>query len=271
MQGRLEDVEALTREIVREYFQGNPEPWLARLCARSVWVGTGERTIFGGDAIRDYFSARGRRKVFRIFQEEYHAVPVSARAAVTVTHVTVGTPRSGSARIAVSCLLLFQLIGAETKLVVMHFSHGFLRSFRPERESALTWVPAYHLYRNLLLDTPETGRLPIPSGGRTFYIHPNAILYAQSKNRRAELTCVDSVVRTDLTITELNALLPEEFCPIHRCWTVNTRYVSAVQRYRVTVVTGEALPIPEAAYSRVKAELEWRIGGWKGGAPEGEG
>ena len=272
MKAKLEDPVALAREIVREYCRGDPEPMLARLCPGSVWVGTGERTIFGGDAIRAYFSIQGPRKPFRIFQEEYHAIPVSARAALVVIHVTVGTPKSESARLAVSGLVLFQLLGAETKLVAVHFSHGFLRGFRPEQESSLTWVPAYHLYRNLLLDVPETGRLPVPSGGRTFYIHPNSILYARSRNRRAELYCVDTVVRSDLTITEMNRALPEEFCAIHRCYTVNARFVSAIQRYKVTMVTGEALPVPAEAYNRVKAELERRISGvGKRAEPPAEG
>lgn len=261
MRTKLEDPAALTREIVRGYYQGNLEPWLSRLCAKSVWVGTGERTIFGGEAIREYFSVQGRRRAFRIFQEEYHSMPVGARFGLTVAHVTMGSPKSETAHMAVSCLMLYQLIGSETKAVVTHASHGFLRSFKPERERALTWVPAYHLHRNLLPDTPETGRLPIPSGGRTFYIHPNVILYAQSKERRAELFCVDSVVRTDLTISQMNALLPDTFFPIHRCYTVNPRYVSAIQRYKVTMVTGETLPVPAETYNQVKAELDRRISG----------
>lgn len=211
MQAKLEDPAALAGEIIREYCRGNPEPMLARLCPGSVWVGTGERTVFGGDAIRAYFSIQGPQKPFRIFQEEYHAIPVSARAALVVIHVTVGTPKSVSARLAVSGLVLFQLLGAETKLAVVHFSHGFLRGFRPEQES-------------------------------------------------------------DLTITAMNGILPEEFCAIRRCYTVNARFVSAIQRYKVTMATGEALPVPAEAYNRVKAELERRISGMgKRAAPPAEG
>lgn len=129
------------------------------------------------------------------------------------------------------------------------------------------WVPAYHLYRSLLSDAPEADRLVIPSGGRTFYIHPNIILYARSKNRRAELVCVDSVLRSDLTLAQMNALLSDNFYPIHRCYTVNLRFIAAIRRYKVTMVTGETLPVPEETYNQIKAELDRRIGGTSPPAP----
>ena len=255
MQNKLEDTVALTKEIVRAYYQGNPEPWFQRLCAKTVWSSTGERIITGGEAIREYFVPRHPRKACRIFTEEYRAIPINARSAAVLAQATVGRQKSGAAHITVSCVLLYQLVAGETKIVLAHAAHGFLR------DSSLTWVPAYHLLRNLLLDTPDRGRLSIPSGGRTVYIHPNSVHYVQSKHRRAELYCVDSVIRSDLSLRQLNALLPEEFCSIHRCYTVNSRYVSSIQRYKVTMVTGDTLPIPAEAYNAVKAELDRRICG----------
>lgn len=261
MRAKLEDPVALTKEIVRGYYQGDLEPWFSHLCSKSVWVGTGERTIIGGDAIREHFSAYERRRSFRIFQEEYYSLSAGTRSAAVVARVTVGTPKSEIAHMAVSCTLLYQLTGTETKVVLAHASHGFLRAFKPERDSSLTWVPAYHLYRNLFLDMPESERLAVPSGGGTYYIHPNTILFVRSMNRRAELVCVDSIVRSDLSISQINDMLPDAFCSIHRCYTVNPRYVSAIRRYKVTMVTGETLPVPAEIYNRIKAELDKRISG----------
>ncbi len=261
MQTKLEDPVALAKEIVRGHYRGDDTPWLSRLCKKSVWIGTGERVLIGGDAIREHFKARTQWKACQIFREEYYSLPVNARSTAVVAQVTVGNPNSENAHITASHTILFQLVGSETKAVLTHSSRAFLRSFQPEREDSITWVPAYHLYRNLLADMPAADRLAIPSGGRTFYIHPNIILYVRSRNRRAELFCVDTVVRSDLTISRLNALLPDDFYPIHRCYTVNPRYVSAVRRYKVTMVTGETLPIPEGTYNQVKAGLDRRISG----------
>lgn len=72
---------------------------------------------------------------------------------------------------------------------------------------------------------------------------------------------MDKIIQSDLSISEINALLPETFCPIHRCYTVNSRYVMSVRRYEATLITGEALPIPFHNYMQVKRELEHRITG----------
>lgn len=166
MRVKLEDTVALTKEIVHAYYQGNPEPWFRRLCSKSVWATTGERIIAGGEAIREHYAPRLPRKSFRVFAEEYQPIPINARSAAVVVQATVGRPRSETAHIAVSCVLLYQLVAGETKIVLAHVSYGLLRDFKPERDSPLTWVPAYHLFRNLLLDAPETGRLAIPSVAR---------------------------------------------------------------------------------------------------------
>lgn len=256
MRAKLEDTLEVTRKIIRGFFQGDVEPWFSYLCARSVWAGPGQRTISGGDAIREYFKGENRMRDLQIFREEYDVFPVNARCSAVAAHIEAGKQKAVSAQMTATYTILYQLIGGETKILLTHASHGLLRSFKPDRDSPLTWVPAYHLYRNLLLDLPETGRLAIPSGGRFFYIHPNVILYIQSKNRRAEVFSVDNVIRSDLPISQINALLPPGFCSIHRCYTVNPRYVSSVQRYKVTLVTGESLPIPAESYNRVKAELD---------------
>lgn len=262
MQAKLEDPVALTKSILHGYYRGDGKPWVSHLCEKSVWIGTGERILIGGGAIREHFRVHNQKKICRIFQEDYYPLSINTRSAVVVAQLMVGNPDSERADIMAVFTMLYQLIGKETKLLLTHFGNGFFRPPQGSGADEVVWVPAYHLYRNLLADTPELGsRLAIPSGGRTFYIHPDIILYVQSRSRRAELYCVDAVIRSDLTITEMNALLPAEFYPIHRCYTVNPRHVSAIRRYQVTMVTGETLPVPAEAYNHVKAELDRRITG----------
>lgn len=55
MGAKLEDTVAINREIIHGYYQGDLAPWFSRLCSKSVWLGIGERVLFGEGAIRDYF------------------------------------------------------------------------------------------------------------------------------------------------------------------------------------------------------------------------
>ena len=124
-------------------------------------------------------------------------------------------------------------------------------------------LSAYHFIRDLLLDARQEKRLSIPCRNTSLFVQPHMILYIQSKNRRTELFCVDKLIQCDLSINEINAILPEDFCPIHRCYTVNTRYVISIRRYEVTLITGEILPVPFHSYMQVKSDLERKITNWK--------
>lgn len=259
MQEKLADVVALTQEIIHGYYRGNLEPCFSHLCKKSVWISTGEQMVIGGAAVREHLLSHPQHRDFRILRDNYTLVPVNARCAAVAAQITAVDAKREDARITASYTMLYQVTGEKTRLVLIHSGYGLLRS--NQRDVPAVWVPAYHLFRNLLLDLPEENRLAIPSSGQTFYIHPNTILYVQSKNRRAELCCVDAVVRSNLSINQINAMLPDGFCPIHRCYTVNPRYVSAVRRYQVTMVTGETLPIPFHSYDQVKSSLERHITG----------
>ena len=122
-------------------------------------------------------------------------------------------------------------------------------------------MSAYQFVRDILLEIPPKERLAVPCGSKTLFVQPHMIFYIQSKNRKADLFCVDKVIQSDLSINEVNAMLPAEFCSIHRCYTVNSRYVMSIQRYAVELITGETLPVPFHSYTQVKTDLESRITG----------
>lgn len=176
--------------------------------------------------------------------------------------MTVGGEDARGPRATAMYTFVYQLLAGETKLVLLHAGYEFLRTLA-DRSAPVLELSAYQVVRDVLLDRPEGPRLAIPSGGRTLFVQPHAIFYVQSRNRRTELHCVDTVIESELSITALNAMLPHEFCPIHRCFTVNSRYVTAIQRCEVTMVTGETLPVPVQGYTKVKAQLQGRILGQK--------
>ena len=163
--------------------------------------------------------------------------------------------------VTASYTFLYQLIGTETKLVLLHANYEFLRPFALEEGGPKLEMSAYQFVRDVLIEIPPKKRLAVPCGSATLFVQPDMIFYVQSRNRKAELHCVDKIIQSDLGISEVNAMLPESFCPIHRCYTVNTRYVMSIRRYEAALITGEVLPIPFHNYMQVKADLERRISG----------
>lgn len=259
MKAQLEDTLAISRGIVRSYFSGDIEPYLSRLCGKSVWMGNGARTLIGDGAIRSRLESVVCNRTLQIYREQYFPLNLTPRCQAVTAEVNVGPPGQARGDTTVSYTFLYQLIGSETKLVLLHANYELLRSFASIKDDAALGEPVYQLVRDILLENPPQGRLPIPSGNSTLFLHPDMIFYIRSKNRKTELFCVDKVIQSDLSISEINALLPETFCSIHRCYTVNTRYVTAIRRHEVSLITGEVLPIPFHAYMRVKLDLEQRI------------
>lgn len=256
MRVKLEDTVEITRAIVQGYYSGDLKPWFSRLCSKTVWLGTGERILFGGDAIRAHFAGYIMQPAVVIVREEYYPIPLNTRCAAVTAEVTVRDKAKEDTTVSAIYTFVYQVLGTETKLILLHAGYEFLRAPGPE-----TKLSAYQFVRDILLDVPEAPRIAIPTGPRTLFVQPNMIFYIKSENKKAELYCSDKVIQSSLSLAEVNALLPPDFVPIHRCYTVNSRYVTAVRRYEVTMVTGEKLPIPRKEYSAVKAALMRRITG----------
>lgn len=175
--------------------------------------------------------------------------------------VRASDPNNPEDAVIASYTFLYQLIGTETKLVLLHANYEFFHPFALEKDGPKLEMSAYQFVRDVLIEIPPKKRLAIPCGSSTLFVQPDMIFYIQSRNRKAELHCVDKIIQSDLSISEVNAMLPETFCSIHRCYTVNTRYVMSIRRCEATLITGEILPIPFHNYMQVKADLERRISG----------
>ena len=264
MSGQLEDTVAISREITHGYYAGNFEPYLSRLCSKSVWLGTGGRVLIGGDIIRARLEAgvEQRTKIYQIFQEEYTPLSLTPRCQAVMGEVRACIPdHPEEDTVTASYTFLYQLIGTETKLVLLHANYEFLHPFSLSESGPKLEMSAYQFVRDVLIEIPPKKRLAVPCGSSTLFIQPDMIFYVQSRNRKAEFHCADKIIQSDLSISEVNAMLPESFCPIHRCYTVNSRYVMSVRRYEAALITGEVLPIPFHNYMQVKAELERKITG----------
>ena len=75
-----EEVAALTKERCHAYYAGDLERWFSYLCPDSIYIGTGEPMLFGGDAIQSHFKAF-QGQTAEVVEEEYYPIPLSDTAA----------------------------------------------------------------------------------------------------------------------------------------------------------------------------------------------
>lgn len=261
MQAKLEDTVGLTRAMLHGYYEGDLEPWFERLCSKSVWLGAGERVLFGENAIRDYFADYVPQRPVLIRREEYYPIPFGSRSGAVVAELTVGGAEAEDTAFACVYTFVYEIVAAETKLILLHAGHEAIQSPTRDENGQVVQLFAYQFIRDILINKPEGDRIPVPTGKTTLYVPPHMIFYIKSKKRKTELYCADKVIQSDLTINEINALLPDNFCPVHRCYTVNARYVASIRQGEITMITGEKVPVPTHGYGDIKKELERKMNG----------
>ena len=255
----LEEVAALTKELFHAHYAGEPEKWFSYLCKDSVYLGTGEPMLFGGDAIREHFKGFEGKPV-DIVQEECYPVTLGDQAAQVCGEMIVEN-KKGLFRVINHFTIGWRIIGGELKMVHQHNSYEYIYQNGQGESGVLKWdINTMQFVRNLLLEAPPQKRMAIRSGRQTLYINPYMVLYVQSQQRRTELVCVDKVISCNSTIGKLSKELPEVFYPLHRGYLVNTLYIVAIRRFEAELISGISIPIPALTYQQAKRDLQKIIG-----------
>ncbi len=148
----------------------------------------------------------------------------------------------------------YRVISGEIKMIHQHNSYEYIQL--GESETLKMDINTTHFVRNLLLGQPSVHRIPIRSGTQTLYINPSTILYVQSQRRRTEIVCIDRAISCNSSISELAAILPEEFYPLHRSYLVNTKYIVGIRRFEAELLSGICIPIPALTYQKAKQDLK---------------
>ena len=253
----LEKVAALTKELFHAHYAGDLDKWFSYLCPDSVYLGTGEPLLFGGNTIREHFKGFTGKAV-RVVQEEYFPVSLGDKAAQVCGQNHRGK-FGGSFRVINHFTISYRMIGGELKMVHQHNSYEYMQP----RESKILKLDmnTTHFVRSLLLERPSGRRLPIRSGTQTIFVNPNTVLYVQSQRRKTEFVCIDRVISCNSSIGEIAKELPELFYPLRRGYLVNTLFIVAIRRFEVELISGICIPIPALTYQQVKQDLQGIIKG----------
>lgn len=247
----LEEVTALTKELFHEHYAGNLEPWFSYLCSDSVYLGTGEPLLFGGDAIRENFKGFIGKET-DIVREEYYPVLLGGQAAQVCGQIIVES-KEKQFRVITSFTLGWRIIGGSLRLVLQHNSYEYMDEDR--HDTMKMDANTMRFVRHLLLERPARARMAIRSGTNTVFMDPYTVLYVQSRRKKTEFVCIDRVISCNSPIGELAKELPAVFYPLHRSYLVNTLYLVAIRRFEAELIDGITLPIPALTYQQVKEDL----------------
>ncbi|MGM9938053.1 MAG: LytR/AlgR family response regulator transcription factor [Candidatus Ornithomonoglobus sp.] len=249
-----DEVKKTMEYIYRKFYDGDPEPWFSYLCGRSVYIGGGETMLFGNDIIKGHFSVFTGTKC-KVLSYESFAVRLSDDTAQIYGKIKAGTSKYADI-VVTTFTCIWQLIGGEMKLVYQHMPHEYLQSNNPVNSKTITLdVNTRQFVQSLMVYSQHKDRIIVKSGCQTLYVDPNSILYAESQRKKTKLVCVDREISCNIQFKEMLTMLPEEFYQIHRCYVINTRYVTAVRRFEVELISDIKIPVPELSYTQVREKL----------------
>lgn len=251
----IEAVADLTKELFHHYYAGNPEPWFSHLCSESVYLGNGDQILFGGDVIRKHFQKFNGIKQADIVRDEYYSIKLSDFCAQVYGQIVVKGTNAPYGAIT-EFTMIYRFKNGELKLIHQHNSYEYTQfSNTGKTETIEMDMTTLRFVQQLVLDQPLNKRLAIHSGRQTVLVNPYMILYVQSKGKRTELICVDRIVDCNSSISEMKEKVPDFFFSIHRSYLVNTRYITAIRRFEVELISGITLPIPAVSYMQIKKDL----------------
>ena len=257
----LADVVELTKNIVRGYINGNPDPWFDSLSQNFVFVSDTENIIIGADNIRQFFfffCKRGRGMLYRV---NYSRFSLSSKIAIVVANIVTDTQNNKDIRVSSCYTFVYQLIGKDTKLVFEHTSYTFFQEQDniPDNAPLAMDTNTLSFVKQLLMEHSFYEKICVISNGQTLYIDPKSLIYIKANNTGTELYCIDRVISCSKKLYEIKSMLKDYFYQIHRSYIINIHYLVSIKCYEARLISGITLSIPSANYGKIKKDLEERI------------
>ena len=114
----------------------------------------------------------------------------------------------------------------------------------------------YMLYADSKLFNSNNRILLKDIKGALHYLLPEEIIYINIDHRTASIhTASQEVFDINKQLIELMELLPT-MLQCHKSWLVNPRYITKIERYKVSLLNNEELPIGKSRYDELKMKLQ---------------
>lgn len=119
---------------------------------------------------------------------------------------------------------------------------------KPVWQSPQMKAAAFLIARNLSVGDAQSQRVGITDGGRTLYIDPRTLIYAESRNHGCEVVTLTKAFFCHMPLGELAERLPNYCCRVHRGYLVNAHYITVIRRSELELASGVVVPIPVSKY-----------------------
>ncbi len=249
-----------TLEFIREYYHLNTEPLFSVLADDCVWMGTGNVLASGAAAIRGFFKEGFLMPPFHLEEPDFRQVETGCgEQMIVLGQYTLYSHEDAQLISAVKqrATFCYRQEKSEWKLYHMHISNEWNELVGDEIFPVQISTQTYHYVKKLQAESVsrKSPMLVIKTDLANQFIDTNMVIYIQAMDRDCIVHMLSERKQVSRALKDLQAQLPPNFYRIHRSFCVNSDYVTKIERYAVTLVTGEELPVPKMRYTQIRKEL----------------
>lgn len=249
-----------TLEIIQEYYHLNAEPFFSLLADDCVWIGTGNVLASGAVAIKDFFKEGFIMPSCNLAEPDFRLIETGCESQLIVLgQYTLYSDEDAQFISAVKQRVTFcyRQEKSEWRLYHMHVSNEWNELVGDEVFPVQISTQTYHYFKKLLAESVSRNSpmLVIKTDLANQFIDTNTIIYIQAMDRDCILHMLNERKQVSRSLKDLQKQLPPNFYRIHRSFCLNSDYVTKIERYAITLVTGEVLPVPKMRYTQIRNEL----------------
>ena len=246
----------ITKEIIHDYFNGNPETWFQYLDSRCMFVASEETVLSGIDNIKHELQTHLLNKRRNILSDEYFHIPLSKKITVVIAYTISESLDQEKSQVVNIVSFVWKMKGKIPKIVYEHASY---RLYEKKISSPVfplkTEQAHFQIAKHLLMDNQKKKRICFLNGNKTIYLDPSMLLYIEGNRHRTLLHCIDNTFTCTQSLRELKENLPDDFYQIHRSYIIHVDYLVSVCCYEAELIGGITIPIPAPKYRQVKTDL----------------
>lgn len=250
-----------TLYIIREYYKLNIDPFLSVLSKDCVWLSIGNLLAFGAEAVKAQFKDGFIMPPFELEEPNFYKIETGSEDQLMVLGEYMLYADESSEMICIEkqrATFCYRKEGDEYKVYHMHVSNEYNELVGDEIFPVQVTRQTYQYVQNLLKESGKSKgyKISVKENSGISFVDCEMIEYVEAVERECVLHMVNGDRQVQTSMGDIEKDLPSYFYRLHRSYYINCHYVSRIERYKLTLVTGEELPIPKMRYMQIREDIK---------------
>ena len=256
------DAIRLTSEILRRFWQKDPAYAEDYFADDILWIGAQkDEFLVGVEAVKaELDAALTEIPPCVLLHAEFHAVSNGSKYCTVMGKYLTTTDKTANFFLQniQRCTFVWENTRDGMKVHHIHISNplGELQVTDGERFPTTMGEMAQIYMHRQIKQLAESRRISLTGENGTVYTFMQSeIMYISAFSKDSIITSVNGEILVRKGISKLSKMLYGHFIPIHRGYIINPDYVASLERYAITMLNGEKLPIPQKNSNQVRAAI----------------